>query len=608
MKKFICIAVCIVLTATFMLSGCSNSQQATYDVVLITDGGTITDGSYNQSAWDGVKEYADSVGETCRYYQPVLQDGIITQDIADEYISIAAGVGAQFIVLPTNAFDNVISNIAEQYKEINFILLGSDIVSGLADNVMSVQFSSLQSGFLAGYMAVLSGNSEIGYLGSIVGDKSAKFGAGYIQGAVYAADEIGQPVVLDYADYDDNALQKNYVVTVTANYQKVEEMSKTCYVVNVVNGTGSGTYTDGSNVTVIADPAPKGMVFDHWDYVSDTEGVKDSKVNLSTTKKTETNLLVEKCDCTITAVYTELPEETYGVIVKSADATENYSEVYIDAGASYTVTAPPAESGMVFDHWETTADESVIEDSSSSTTTVYMPEDNPSDIVLQAVYVKSATPTFDIVVTTGEGGNGQSTGSGSYSIGDVVNIAAAVPEEGYIFSSWSNVDLNGFSAGITMDNEYYPYTSFSMVNLYQSIAESMYDAGITLIYSGGNDQINVISDATWNYDFQVWAIGSENYQSSWTNYFTTSMKEYGNAVKLCLEAFKGGSVLEGDCSNSCVNLSYIPEELSEQYDDTYQKMASGEISINDVTTTADIENCYTSNLLTLNYWSSDSIL
>ena len=42
----------------------------------------------------------------------------------------------------------------------------------------------------------------------------------------------------------------------------------------------------------------EGKVFDKWVVKSDTEGVKDSKVNISSDKKSSMNLLVEKCDCT----------------------------------------------------------------------------------------------------------------------------------------------------------------------------------------------------------------------------------------------------------------------------------------------------------------------
>lgn len=605
MKKTICIAVCLLLALSFVFGGCSKSQEHTYDVVLITDGGTVSDSSYNESAWEGVVQYAENTGASYRYYQPALDNGVLTEETAEKYIELAAANGAQYIILPSAAFDDVIESAALLYPDVNFIVVdGNFSTDSNFPNVMTVQFDTLQSGFLAGYMAVLSGNTQLGYFGSFLSDSSSSYGAGFVQGAAYAADELGLPVVLDYADYDDSSLTYDYSVTITANYVKTQDVEKDCFVVNVVNGSGSGTYTDGSNVTLTADPAPANMVFDHWECVSNTAGVKDSKVNLSTKKKTETNLLVEKCDCTITAVYTESAEQTYAVTVMAANGTDVYSVQNIAPGASCTVTAPAAESGMVFDHWEidSASPESAVDDVQSATASVGVSADAPADIQLTPVYVESDVPTFDVTVVTGEGGSGESTGSGSYLTGDYVELVAAVPEEGYIFSGWSNADTDGYSAGISMGNEYAASTSFTMVNRYQSVVETMFDSGDTIVYSAGNDELGVVSEATWNYSYQLWAIGSENYQTGWTNYYTTTVKDYGSAVSQCLEAFAGGTVFTADCSNNCIWLSSVAGDYTDAYNAVYESISNGSLKLTAVDSSEDITKCYSSNLLTLNYW------
>lgn len=596
----------LAVSSAFMFAGCSKAQELTYDVVLITDGGTISDGSYNESAWNGIVQYAENTGASYRYYQPSLDNDVLTDEVAEKYIELAAAAGAKYIVLPTDAFDSVIESAALLYPDINFIVVdGNYGTDSDFQNVMTVSFDTMQSGFLAGYMAVLAGNTELGYFGSFLSDSSSSYGAGFVQGAAYAANELGLPVTLDYADYDSESLTYDYSVTITANYEKIADVEEDCFVVNVVNGSGSGTYTDGTNVTLTADPAPAGMVFDHWEYVSDTQGVKDSKVNLSTTKKTETNLLVEKCDCTITAVYAEAESETYSVTVMAANGTDVYSVQNITADSSCTITAPAAESGMVFDHWEDNSEVSgaLLYESDSASTTFEFIDVYCADIVLTPVYVESDAPTFDVTVVTGEGGSGESTGSGSYQSGDYVELVAAVPEEGYIFSSWSNTASDGYSAGLSLENEYSASTSFSMVNRCQAVVETMYDSGVTLVYAAGHDEISAVSDATWNYSFQLWAIGSENYQSSWTNYYTTTIKDYGSAVLQCLEAFAGGTVFTADCSNGSISLSYVAEDYQDSYDALYQSLANGGIKLNTVDSSEDIAACYSSNLLTFNYWA-----
>ena len=393
MKKTVSIILCVALLAVsaFAFSGCTAAEELSYDVVLITDGGTVTDGSYNQSAWNGVSEFAEEAGLTCRYYQPILDGGSVTLESALSYVDLAVKSGAKYIVLPTDVYEVTAYEAAVKYPDVSFLLLDGapktqDGATARASNLMSVTFDGLQSGFLAGYNAVISGNHKIGYFGSNT-EESRKYGAGYIQGAAYAADEFGIPVVLDYADYDSASLDYDYSFTITANYKSIDEINEDVFKINVVNGIGSGTYTEGSNVTLIADPAPEGMVFDKWEVKSDTEGVKDSKVNLSTKTKTTTNLLVEKCDATITAVYKEAGEDTYQVVVGNGEGLSSlYSSVYVPAGSSCEVIAPVAESGMVFDHWEFFGDVD-IDDIYAKDTWVHVGNEM---INLTPIYVKSA--------------------------------------------------------------------------------------------------------------------------------------------------------------------------------------------------------------------------
>lgn len=609
MKKAVSLILCAVL-ALAAFTGCSKAEELSYDVVLITDGATVTDGAYNESAWNGVKDFAEEAGVTYRYYQPpVEEDSELTTDTALKYIDLAADKEAKYIVLPSEVFEVAAFEASRNYPEINFILVNgkphaeNDETDAYIGNVMCVSFNSLQSGFLAGYNAVISGNTKLGYFGSIYSDTSSSYGAGFVQGAAYAADELGIPVTLDYADYDSPFLDFDYDFTLTANYEKIENINEKCYVVKVENGTGSGTYTEGSNVTVKADPAPEGMVFDHWDYKSDTEGVKDKKVNLSTTKKTETNLLVEKCSCTITAVYKEAESQTYPVTVNAPEGYEAEAQTqYVVADASCEVKAPAAQSGMKFDHWEISTDaEGVIDDIYAPTTWVHISEETQG-VTLTPVYTESEKPTFKVTVVMGEGAAYESTQTGSYLPGDYVEVSAAEPMEGYIFTHWSNEDSDGYGAGIEMENEFYPNTSYEMVNRYQAVVEKMYDAGDSIVFAGGNDECNAVADATWKYSYQKLAIGAENWQCGWDNYFSTAVKDYASAVKACLADFKGGYTYNGDCSNNGIYMDVVNEENQQAYDNVYSKLASDDIPVINVAPGADVRLVNSSKCLTLNYW------
>lgn len=584
MKKAVSIILCLVLVVStvFAVAGCSKQSEIKSDIVLITNGGDIQDGGYNQSAWEGVNAFADENGLVQRYYQPTLdENGELTVESIEKYVDLSAKNGAQYIIFPGEDFAVAAYEVAPSYPDVKFILLDAiphsagDSTDRFISNVMCVSFDTLQSGFLAGYIAVANGNTELGYFGEKSSDDSANYGAGFAQGAAYAADSLAIPVTLDWADYDSPLRDYDYSFTVTACYDKIDDVKdEEIYKVNVVNGTGSGTYTEGSNVTITADPAPAGKVFDHWEVKSDTEGVKDKKVNISSKTKDSMNLLVEKCDCTITAVYKDIEGDYKSVTVaKAPELSYVYNQYFVKVGEGISVKAPVAEAGMLFDHWETDAD---LGDTDLTSKEIWV-EVNDNDISLYPVYKVSDVPTFNVTVVTGEGGDGASTGSGSYVAGDTVSVAAAVPKDGYMFSHWENVGADGQSAGIAMENEYYWNTTFEMVDRYAAICESMYDHGATMIFAGGNSKADSAYTAKWNFDFELGVISAgENNKDA----YTTIVKNYGEAVKDCLTDYKGGTVISENCATEGIYATFVSEneEIQKNYDEIYKALADGKIT------------------------------
>ena len=86
MKKILSVLLCVTLVAVgvFAFSGCTKTSDLKYDVALITDGGSIHDKAYNQSAWDGVQTYANENSAKAVYYQPALEENQeLTTDVVD---------------------------------------------------------------------------------------------------------------------------------------------------------------------------------------------------------------------------------------------------------------------------------------------------------------------------------------------------------------------------------------------------------------------------------------------------------------------------------------------------------------------------------------------
>ncbi|MBR7073205.1 MAG: BMP family ABC transporter substrate-binding protein, partial [Eubacterium sp.] len=230
MKKIVSLALVLVLGLTLVFSGCAKKDGAAFELALITDGAPVNDGAFNESAWNGLKAYADENGKTCRYYQPVLTDGVLANETVAEYIDIAVKNGAKYIVLPGEDFAVSAYEVAPTYKDVNFILIDAVLHSRdseemhLISNIMCVSFDYYQGGFLAGYVSVTDGlkdggkvirkyNTKLGILGSTGNDASGKYSSGYIDGVSYAANELGVPVTVDYAQYNSASLDYNYDFT-----------------------------------------------------------------------------------------------------------------------------------------------------------------------------------------------------------------------------------------------------------------------------------------------------------------------------------------------------------------------------------------------------------
>lgn len=98
MKRFLSLFLVLIIAicSALAFSGCAKNANTAFDIVYITDGASINDKAQNQNAWNGVKNYSQENNLTCRYYQPGTdEDGNISVETIDKYISLAADDGAQ---------------------------------------------------------------------------------------------------------------------------------------------------------------------------------------------------------------------------------------------------------------------------------------------------------------------------------------------------------------------------------------------------------------------------------------------------------------------------------------------------------------------------------
>lgn len=189
MKKLL--ALMLMLTLALPFAGAL--AQDTYEIAMVTDIGTIDDKSFNQGTWEGVKAYADANGKTYNYYQPTAQSTEIYLDTIEQ----AVKAGAKIVVTPGYLFEEPIFIAQDMYPEVTFILIDGNPHNAdysefrTEKNAVGIVYAEQQAGFLAGYAAVKDGYKKLGFMGGMAVPAVVRFGYGFVEGAEYAAKELG---------------------------------------------------------------------------------------------------------------------------------------------------------------------------------------------------------------------------------------------------------------------------------------------------------------------------------------------------------------------------------------------------------------------------------
>ena len=188
MKKGIALILSLILALSM-----TAALAEEFELALVTDVGTIDDKSFNQGAWEGLVQYAEEFDISHKYYQPQEQ----TDDAYLDSIQLAIEGGAKVIVTPGFLFEVPIFIAQDMYPEIHFVLVdGNPHTEDYSEfrtepNVVGIVYAEEQSGFLAGYSVVKEGYTKLAFMGGMAVPAVVRFGYGFIQGADYAAKEMG---------------------------------------------------------------------------------------------------------------------------------------------------------------------------------------------------------------------------------------------------------------------------------------------------------------------------------------------------------------------------------------------------------------------------------
>lgn len=197
LKKRLCLlaTVLLLLAALLLCSGCEKAQ--TIDVALVlAEKHTLNDGAFIQASWQGIEQYCQAHDLVSAYFEPEQR----YEGDYHELVNAAVEQGADVIVLPGHLLGKTALAMQQAHPAVSFILIdsvpnngkdGSDYVEQVGENTYSLLYAEEQAGFLAGYAAVMDGFRKLGFLGGMEVPAVTRFGYGYLQGAEYAAQQLG---------------------------------------------------------------------------------------------------------------------------------------------------------------------------------------------------------------------------------------------------------------------------------------------------------------------------------------------------------------------------------------------------------------------------------
>ncbi|HOP57493.1 MAG TPA: BMP family ABC transporter substrate-binding protein [Bacillota bacterium] len=174
------------------------SADGNYQIAFVTDIGQLKDKSFNQGTWEGVKRYAYENNKSYKYYQPA-NGNTATDDDRYEAMAAAANGGADIIVCAGFMQANALAEAAAEFTDVKFVFIDGWAMG--FENISAIVFKEEQSGYFAGYAAVMEGYTKLGFSGGGGGTNPAcrRFGYGFLQGASDAAVEKEVQVTVKYS-------------------------------------------------------------------------------------------------------------------------------------------------------------------------------------------------------------------------------------------------------------------------------------------------------------------------------------------------------------------------------------------------------------------------
>ncbi|QED47603.1 BMP family lipoprotein [Cytobacillus dafuensis] len=247
-KRKFGLALSLVLAAGTILGACGKGEEkeegtanggdkeSKFSVAMVTDVGGVDDKSFNQSAWEGIKEFGENNGMEkgkggFDYLQSKSDADYATNlnKLSREGFNLVFGVG--FLM------EEDINTIAGQQKDTQF-----GIIDGVVDqpNVVSIMFKEQEASFLAGVAAAkATKTNQIGFIGGMEIPVIERFESGFLAGVQAVNPDIKVNVKYTGA-FDKAELGKT---TAAQMYSSGIDV-----IFHAAGGTGNGLFTEAKDL------------------------------------------------------------------------------------------------------------------------------------------------------------------------------------------------------------------------------------------------------------------------------------------------------------------------------------------------------------------------
>lgn len=237
MKNKVIAILSIITVLSMVMTGCAPAASTTPDcskadvfcVGLVTDVGKVDDKSFNQSAYEGVKQAEKDLSAIVKYIE--------TTDSKDYAKNISTFADQKYDVIVTVGFALGEATIAaaKQYPDIKFI--GVDQAQGdTIANLSGVIFDEDKSGYLAGVLAGLMTKSKKvgGVFATDVVPAVWRFGEGYRAGIL----SVNPDAEINIVYHNDVGFDKTFT---DPEWGKTSTISMIDKGVDVIFGAGGKT-------------------------------------------------------------------------------------------------------------------------------------------------------------------------------------------------------------------------------------------------------------------------------------------------------------------------------------------------------------------------------